>query len=158
VLPGPLTARLMRVRALPSWQAPVGRAIGVCSTGCALGLVPAAHAAAPSFYPGPRGAALLGGLIPSRPVIPGPTPLPWEGRSTAHARNLERANATRDRSAEIPSVGAAPLVTTGRSSREVPSICEAIVGGGTAVGRPPQLEAALDGGSALNLGSAPWPG
>jgi hypothetical protein len=78
--------------------------MGVCSTGCAWHLILAAHAAAPSFHPGPRGAALLGGLIPSRPVIPGPTPLPWEGRSTAHALDLERANAARDRSAEIPSV------------------------------------------------------
>jgi hypothetical protein len=83
----------------------------------------AAHAAAPSFSPGAARSGIARGPVPSRPVIPGPTHLPWEGRSTAHALDLEPANAARDRSAEIPSVGAAPLVTTGRSPREVPSIC-----------------------------------
>jgi hypothetical protein len=65
----------------------------------------AAHAAAPSFSPGAARSGIARGPVPSRPVIPGPTHLPWEGRSTAHALDLERANAARDRSAEIPSVG-----------------------------------------------------
>jgi hypothetical protein len=52
---------------------PIRRAMGVCSTGCALR--PAAHAAAPSFHPGPRGAALLRGLSPAGPSSPAsPTP------------------------------------------------------------------------------------
>jgi hypothetical protein len=60
---------------LPSWQVPVGQAMGVCSIGCALCLVAPAHAAAPSFYPGPRGAASLGGLSPAGPSSPAsPTP------------------------------------------------------------------------------------
>src|SRR5215211_2174547 len=65
----------------------------------------AAHAAAPSFSPGAARSGIAQGPVPSRPVIPGSTHLPWEGRSTAHALDLERANAARDRSAEITSVG-----------------------------------------------------
>ena len=61
--------------------------MGAWSTGCALRLVPLTYAAAPSLYPGPRGAASLGGLFPNRPVIPaspapklggaGPWLVPW---------------------------------------------------------------------------------
>ncbi len=47
----------------------------------------------------------------------------------ARALDLERANAARDRYVEVTTSVAAPLVTTGRSPREVPSICGATVGG-----------------------------
>jgi hypothetical protein len=138
VRPGPLSGGRCARAGLGAGAAQPGRPLGrrpagrVCSTGCALRLVSAAHAAAPSFSPGAARSGIARGPVPSRPVIPGPAHLPWEGRSTAHALDLEPANAARDRSAEIPSVGAAPLVTTGRSPREVPSICGAIVGGGAA--------------------------
>jgi hypothetical protein len=56
-----------------------GRATGVCSTGFALRLVPAAHAAAPRFHPGPRGAASLGGLSPTDPSSPASPISPLEG-------------------------------------------------------------------------------
>jgi hypothetical protein len=135
VRPGPLLGGRCARAGLGAGAAQPGRPLGrrpagrVCSTGCALRLVSAAHAAAPSFSPGAARSGIARGPVPSRPVIPGPTHLPWEGRSTAHALDLEPANAARDRSAEIPSVGAAPLVTTSRSPREVPSICRATVGG-----------------------------
>jgi hypothetical protein len=135
VRPGPLSGGRCARAGLGAGAAQSGRPPGrrpagrVCSTGCALRLVSAAHAAAPSFSPGAARSGIARGPVPSRPVIPGPTHLPWEGRSTAHALDLERTNAAPDRSAEIPSVGAAPLVTTSRSPREVPSICRATVGG-----------------------------
>jgi hypothetical protein len=45
-----------------------------------LRLVPAAHAAAPSFSPGAARSGIARGPVPSRPVIPGPRPSPsWEG-------------------------------------------------------------------------------
>jgi len=59
--------------------APVGRAMGVCSTGCAWRLVRVAHAAAPSFHPGPRGAASLG-ACPQQTRHPRPHPYPLGGR------------------------------------------------------------------------------
>jgi hypothetical protein len=132
------------------------RAMGVCSTGCALRLISAAHAAAPSFHPGPRGAASLGGLSPASPSSPAPPNSLGRGRSMARALDLERANAVRDRYVEVTTVGDG---SSGRSPREVPSICGATVGG---EGARRQTSTAwrprLDGGSALNLGSAPWPG
>src|SRR5215208_1574215 len=42
-----------------------------------------------AFHPGPRGAASLGGLSPADPSSPAPPISPWEGRSTAHALDLE---------------------------------------------------------------------
>jgi hypothetical protein len=90
---------------------PAGR---VCSTGCALRLVFGGTRCGPELPPGAARSGIARGPVPSRPVIPGPAHLPWEGRSTTHALDLERANAARDRSAEIPSVGAALLVTSGR--------------------------------------------
>jgi hypothetical protein len=74
VLPGPLAARLGRARALPSWQAPRRACTGVCSTGCAWFR---RHTPRPrAFHPGPRGAALLGGLSPADPSSPAhPSPL-----------------------------------------------------------------------------------
>jgi hypothetical protein len=50
----------------------------------------------------------------------------------ARALDLERANATPDRYVEVTTSVAAPLVTTSRSPREVPSICRATLGGGAA--------------------------
>jgi hypothetical protein len=129
-----------------------------CSIGGALRLFPAVHAAAPSLDPGPRGAALLWSLFPSRPVIPVPPTPKLGGRSMARALVLERANAAPHRYVEVTTL-AASLVTTGRSPCEGPPICRAIVGGGAARCQPATaLEATLDGGSALNLRSAPWPG
>src|SRR5215218_9211839 len=61
----------------------------------------AAHAAAPSFSPGAARSGIARGPVPSRPVIPGPAHLPWEGRSTARALNLEWANAAPDRYVEV---------------------------------------------------------
>jgi hypothetical protein len=72
----------------------------------------------------------------------------------ARALDLERANAARDRYVEVTTSVAAPLVSTGRSPRDVPSICEATVGGEGPLADLHSLEAALDGGSALNLGFA----
>jgi hypothetical protein len=129
VLPGPSAARLGRSCAVARCRRPVGRPTGVYSTGCALRLVLAAHAAAPSSSPGAARSGIARGPVPSRPLIPGPAHLPWEGRSTAHALDLERTNAAPDRSAEVTTSLAAPLVTTGRSHCEVPSICDATVGG-----------------------------
>src|SRR5829696_2137352 len=139
VRPGPLSGGRCARAGLDADAAQSGRPLGrrpagrVCSTGCALGLVPPAHAAAPSFSPGAARSGIARGPVPSRPVIPGLAhPQVERGRSLAPALDLERANAAPDKSAEITSVGAAPLLTTGRSPREVPSICEATVGGGTA--------------------------
>jgi hypothetical protein len=110
VRPGPLSGGRCARAGLGAGAAQPGRPPGrrpagrVCSTGCALRLVSAAHAAAPSFSPGAARSGIARGPVPSRPVIPGPAHLPWEGRSTAHALDLERANAAPDRSAEIRSV------------------------------------------------------
>jgi hypothetical protein len=83
----------------------------------------AAHAAAPSFHPGPRGAASLGGLSPADPSSPalpispgraGPRPMPWTwSGQTPRGTGPQK----------YPALVAVPLVTTGRSPREVPSIC-----------------------------------
>jgi hypothetical protein len=141
----------------PSWQAPPqGGAAGVCSTGCAW--FPRHTPRPRAFHPGPRGAASLGACPQqTRPPRSHPNPL-WEGRSTARALNPEWANAAPDRYVEVTTSLAAPLVTTGshpaRGHRSVGRSSSAA----RPVGRPPQLEAALEGGSALDLRSAPWPG
>jgi hypothetical protein len=138
VRPGPLSGGRCARAGLGAGAAQPGRPPGrrpagrVCSTGCALRLVSAAHAAAPSFSPGAARSGIARGPVPSRPVIPGPAHLPWEGRSTAHALDLERATPPGTGPQKYPALVAAPLVTTGRSPREVPSICGAIVGGGAA--------------------------
>jgi hypothetical protein len=133
--------------------------VGVCSTGCALRLVRCTRRG-PELFTRGRAERHRSGACPQQARHPRPRPYPlWEGRSTAHALDLERANAAPDRSAEVTTSVAAPLVTTGRSPREVPSIRGGRPSAAKGpVGRPPQLGAALDGGSALNLGSAPWPG
>src|SRR5215211_2087774 len=106
------------------------QAMGVWSTGCALCLVASAHAAAPSFYPGPRGAASLGGLSPAGPSSPAsPTPKLGRGRSVARALDLERANAAPDRYAEVITSVAA-LATTGSHPRD--AIDRQVIDGGGA--------------------------
>jgi hypothetical protein len=98
VRPGPLSGGRCARAGLGAGAAQPGRPLGrrpagrVCSTGCALRLVSAAHTAAPSFSPGAARSGIARGPVPSRPVIPGPAHLPWEGRSTAHALDLERTN------------------------------------------------------------------
>jgi hypothetical protein len=131
--------------------------MGVWSIGWALCLVGPAHAAAPSFSPGAARSGIARGPVPSRPVIPGlARPQVGRGRSVARALDLEQANAAPDRYVEV-STPVAGLATTG-VIREMPSIGRCPTAAERPVGRPPQLEAALDGGLALNLGSAPWPG
>jgi hypothetical protein len=137
----------------------VGQARGVWSTGCAWRLVLAAHAAAPSFHPGPRGAASLGGLSPAGLVIPGPAPIPFEGAGpwlmpwTWSGQTPPRIGVQK-----YPALVAAPLVTTGSHQRGAIDLRgDRRRRSGPLAGRH-SLEAALDGGSALNLGSAPWPG
>jgi hypothetical protein len=92
----------------------------------------AAHAAAPSFHPGPRGAASLGGLSPADPSSPAPPISP--GRAGPRLMPWTWSGQTPPGTGpqKYPALVAAPLVTTGRSPREVPSICGAIVGGGAA--------------------------
>src|SRR5829696_7302998 len=120
VRPGPLSGGRCARAGLDADAAQSGRPLGrrpagrVCSTGCALRLVSAAHAAAPSFSPGAARSGIARGPVPSRPVIPGPAHLPWEGRSTARALNLEWANAAPDRYVEVTTSLAVPLVTTSR--------------------------------------------
>jgi hypothetical protein len=47
------------------------------------------------------------GPVPSRPTIPGLAPPPsWEGRFTARALDLKRANAAPDSYVEVPAFGA----------------------------------------------------
>ena len=82
--------------------APQGASV---STGCALRLVFGGTRCGPELPPGAARSGIARRPVPSRPVIPGPAHLPWEGRSTAHALGLEPAYAARDRSAEITSVG-----------------------------------------------------
>jgi hypothetical protein len=74
----------------------------------------------------------------------------------ARALDLERANAASDMYVEVTTAVAAPLVTTGRSPREVPSICGATVGGERA--RRQTATAWRPHWTAVRLGSAPWPG
>src|SRR5215207_1556656 len=57
----------------------------------ARGAWSAAHAAAPSFSPGAARSGIARGPVPNKPVIPPPPISPWEGRSTAHALDLEQA-------------------------------------------------------------------
>jgi hypothetical protein len=107
---------------LPSWQVPVGQAMGVGSIGCALRLVVPAHAAAPSFSPGAARSGIARGPVPSRPVIPGlARPQVGRGRSLARALDLEWANAAPGRYVEVITSLAA-LATLG-VIREMPSIC-----------------------------------
>ena len=76
----------------------------------------------------------------------------------ARALDLERANAAPDRYVEVTTSLAAPLVTTSRSPRGAIGLRgDSRRRSGPLAGRH-SLEAALDDGSALNLGSAPWPG
>jgi hypothetical protein len=76
----------------------------------------------------------------------------------ARALDLERANAAPDRSAEITSVGGSSSGSQPVVTREVPDLRgDRRRRSGPLAGRH-SLEAALDRGSALNLGSAPWPG
>jgi hypothetical protein len=112
-----------------------------------------------AFHPGPRGAALLGGLSPAGLVIPGPAHIPFE-RAGPWLMPWTWSGQTPPRTGpqKYPALMRLLWPQQNRLPREVPSICEAIVGGGTAVGSRHSLEAALDGGSALNRGSAPWPG
>ncbi len=159
VVAGPLPAQVRAgLCVCRAGRRPVRRATDVCSTGCALRLVRVAHAAAPSFRPGPRGAASLGGLSPADPSSPAPPispgsagprlmPWTWSGQTPRGTGPQKYPALVR-------------LLWSHRVGRprEVPSICGATVGGERPVGRPPQLGAALDGGSALNLGSALWPG
>jgi hypothetical protein len=85
--------------------APVGRAMGVCSTGCAWRVV-RRHTPRPRASTRGRAERHRSGACPSRPVILGLAhPQVGRGRSMARALNLVRANAAPDRSAEIPSVG-----------------------------------------------------
>jgi hypothetical protein len=128
-----LAARLGRVRALPSWQAPRRARNGRLEHRLRVALGSGGTRRGPELPPGAARSGIARGPVPSRPVLPGPHPYPhWEGRSTARAPTLERANAAPDRYVEVTTSLAAPLVTTGRSPREVPSICRTIVGGGTA--------------------------
>ena len=84
---------------------PAGRAMGVCSTvaGCAWFRL---HTPRPRASTRGRAERHRSGACPQQARHPRPRPPPsWEGRSMARALGLERANAARDRSAEIPSVG-----------------------------------------------------
>src|SRR5215218_4071723 len=51
---------------------PVGRAMGVCSTGCALRLVRCTRRG-PELPPGAARSGIARGPVPNKPVIPGPT-------------------------------------------------------------------------------------
>jgi hypothetical protein len=82
-----------------------------------------------AFHPGPRGAASLGGLSPADPSSPAPPISP--GRAGPRLMPWTWSGQTPPRTGpqKYPALVAAPLVTTGRSPREVPSICRATVGG-----------------------------
>jgi hypothetical protein len=66
----------MRCRA---GRRPIERAMGVCSTGCALRLVRVAHAAAPSFSPGAARSGIARGPDPQQTRHPRPHPSPLGG-------------------------------------------------------------------------------
>ena len=131
-----LAARLGQVRALPSWQAPIG---GQWVSAAPVALGSGGTRRGPELFTRGRAERHRSGPVPSRPVIPGPTHLPWEGRSTARALNPEWANAASDRYVEVTTSLAAPLVTTGSH----PARGHRSVGRSSAaarpVGRPPQL-------------------
>ena len=103
----------------------------VCVTGWALRLVPAAHDAAPGEGPGPRGAALLS-ACPQQAVIPHPGPARshWQGRSTARALDLERANDAPGRSVEVPTDGGSSWGRNGSVTPPGRSDVPSEVGGG----------------------------
>jgi hypothetical protein len=87
----------------------------------------------PELPPGAARSGIARGPVPSRPVIPGlahpqagragPWLVPW-----AWSGQTPRGTGPQ----KYPALVAAPLVTTGRSPREVPSIGKATVGGGAA--------------------------
>ena len=128
--------------------APIGQAMGVWSTGCALCLDPPAHAAAPSFHPGPRGAASLG-ACPRQARHPRPRPPPsWEG----------------------PVRGSCPGPGVGKRRAGQVRRSDHLGGSSGHNGYPPRdaidLQMTDDGGAARwqaataggGVGSAPWPG
>jgi len=129
------------VRRQPGWGRAGRRPRRACN-GCLqhrLRLVPAAHAAAPSFHPGPRGAASLGGLSPADPSSPTPpiSPLggpvhgscPEPGMGKRRARQVRKSNHLAGSS-------------SGHTGSH-PARCHRSVGRESAaarpVGRPPQL-------------------
>jgi hypothetical protein len=165
VRPGPLSGGRCARAGLGAGAAQPGRPPGrrsagrVCSTGCALRLVFGGTRRGPELFTRGRAERHRSGACPQQTRHPRPRPSPLGGPvhgscpgpgADKRCVGQVRRNTQRwwqllwsqrvgrpgkcHRSAGRPSVAARP------------------------VGRPPQLEAALDGGSALNLGSAPWPG
>jgi len=87
----------------------------------------------PELPPGAARSGIARGPVPSRPIIPGPTHIPF-GKAGPRLMPWTWSGQTPRPTGpqKYPGLVAAPLVTTGRSPREVPSICGATVGGGAA--------------------------
>jgi hypothetical protein len=114
--------------ALPSWQAPRRARNGCLEHRFRVALGPL-HTPRPRAFTRGRAERHRSGACPRRPVIPGPTHIPF-GRAGPRLMPWTWSRQTPPRTGpqKYPALAAAPLVTTGRSPREVPSICRATVG------------------------------
>jgi hypothetical protein len=123
------SCRFMRCRA---GRRPIGRAMGVCRTGCALCLVRVAHAAAPSFSPGAARSGIARGPVPHQTRDPRPRPYP-PLRGPVHG-SCPGPGAGKHRPGQVRRTTQRwwRLLWSQRaaSPREVPSICGVTVGGG----------------------------
>ena len=127
----------------------------ICSIGCVV-LGCAGTRCGPELLPGAARSGIARGPVPSRPVIPGlarptsggpvPGSRPGPGVGKRRAGQVRRSNHLAGSSGHnrCHPRDAIDLQVTDAVERPV--------------GRPPQLEAAVDGALALNLRSAPWPG
>jgi hypothetical protein len=106
VVPGPSAARLVRVGAFAALAGAPQGAQRVSVAPVARCAWFRRHTPRPRAFTRGRAERHCSGACPQQTRDPRPRPSPplWEGRSTAHALDLERANAARDRPAEIPSV------------------------------------------------------